>query len=751
MYTSIHITRKNSPELISSVNELLRSTASALIKSLGGIFFLFIFATVIWPEQIAMNTWIVVPATVILLLIAHWLLPRFYLGAITMLLFSLVSAITLTAYLFQQAEFIFLYALLPLVGVVTLGWRSGVAVQVVILGMLYWANNGLLVVPVSTSLNLVVAFGGVIAGLLGWTSMQAVLTVTEWSLYSFKQAQNNLEDARDHRGQLAHVVKELDSANIRLERLNRMLVLARAEAEDAKEARNRFALAISHELRTPLNFIISFSEIMVKTPATYATLTRWPAGLYEDIQEIYRSSQHLMRLVNDVLDLGQIENLRMNLIKEWISLSHIVGEAGSMVKRAFDLKNLELRMEIEPDLPLVFVDRTRIRQVLLNLINNSLRFTDQGSVTLRLSHSETNTLLICVEDTGTGIAAEDIPRIFEDFHQVSKDSWRRREGTGLGIPISKKFIELHGGQMWVESEVGVGTRFYFTIPLTSGNGAVVLMDKERDDQYWNAMKTRAEKGKNILTVSRDPAAGEIIAPYVEGFSLITVPPDSDFVQQVNAMLPHALFLDQNIAEEPRVQEKIRRLPYDLPVICFSFPGNPVHPTDLPDCVHYYLVKPFTNQTLVDSILSLGPDTHYLLVVDDDQAMLNLVIRALRSRLKGKMNKQYQLVPARTGQEALESISRTTPDAILLDVNLPDISGLEILKIAQEKDIPVIFITAHEWPQVFPESEQDALRVQLRRPLSRNELSQLLKNLLEVIKPKYPADLSEIIRPADQSD
>jgi signal transduction histidine kinase/CheY-like chemotaxis protein len=747
MYTSIQITRKNSPEHTASVNELLQTTAQTLIKTLGGVFFAFIFATVFWPEQIAVNTWITVPISMILLVLAYWLLPRNYLAAITLVHISLISSITLAAFLFQQPEILFLYAMLPLMAVVALGWRAGVVIQGVVFGLLYWANHGLIAAPISVALNLVVSFGGIIAGLIGWASMQAVLTVTEWSLYSFKQARKNLDDARSHRGQLAHVVKELDSANIRLERLNRMLVLARAEAEDAKEARNRFALAISHELRTPLNFIISFSEIMVKTPMTYAALTRWPAGLYDDIQEIYRSSKHLMRLVNDVLDLGQIENMRMNLFKEWISLAHVVTEAASMIQRAFDLKNVRLNIEIEPDLPLVFVDRTRIRQVLLNLVSNSLRFTDQGSVTLRLHRHENNTLLVCVEDTGTGIAPEDIPRIFEEFQQVSKESWRRSEGAGLGIPISKRFIELHGGQMWVESEQGKGTRFFFTLPVNVGADSTLWVDKDREDRYWQALKDRAEKGKHILAISADPAAGEIIAPYVEGFSLVTAPPEHDFCAQANTLLPHAVFVEQSIAQTLETQAKINQLPYDLPIISFNFPGNPTHPADLPDCVRYYLVKPFSNQVLVDTILSLGKDIHRLLIVDDDPAMISLVTRALRSRLKSRMDTQYQIAPAATGREALESIHRTPPDAILLDINLPDMNGMEILTEAQQQEIPVIFITAQEWAHVTPDNGFDTLRVQMRRPLTRSELTQVLKGLLEVIHPQYPTDLSALIRPA----
>ncbi|RPJ48439.1 MAG: hypothetical protein EHM21_07670, partial [Chloroflexi bacterium] len=176
-----------------------------------------------------------------------------------------------------------------MLAVVCMGWRMGLVMELAVIGLVYWLNHGLVAAPPSPTLSLVICVGGAVAGLIGWASMQAVLTVTEWALYSFRQADQRLRETRDHRGQLAHVVKELDSANIRLERLNNMLIVARAEAEEAKDARNRFALAISHELRTPLNFIISFSEIMVKSPATYAPLNRWPGGLYDDIQEIYRS------------------------------------------------------------------------------------------------------------------------------------------------------------------------------------------------------------------------------------------------------------------------------------------------------------------------------------------------------------------------------------------------------------------------------------------------------------------------------
>lgn len=744
MFTSIQFTKNIDPAFHATVHDLFQTTSRTLIYTIGAAYLVFLMAAAVWPDELATNAWVIAPVTAVIFWAALRLLPRAYLLAHIILQAGLVGSITLAVVLFQKPEIAFFYALLPLVSVVCLGPKTGSVMELVVAGMVVWMNHGLLAAPPPATFSIIVVVGGIMSGMLGWASMQAVLTVTQWSLYSFQQAQKNLTDARDHQGRLAHVVKELDSANIRLDRLNQMLVMARTEAEEAKNARNRFALAISHELRTPLNFIISFSEIMTKTPETYAPLSRWPASLYDDIQEIYRSSKHLMRLVNDVLDLGQIDNLSLNLIKEWISLSQVISEVTGMVQRAFELKKIDLRVEIEPDLPIVYVDRTRIRQVLLNLVNNSLRHTDQGSVTIHLERYQGDNLLITVEDTGIGIAKEDQSHIFEEFQQVSKDSWRRREGTGLGVPISKRFIELHGGRMWVKSEPGQGTRFFFTIPVTAVGRPAGVVDKDREEKYWQMMKEKAEKGKNILVISPDPAAGEILAPYIDGFTLVTASQADDFSARAAAMLPSAIILDSSVAKDAEVISRLNRLPYDLPIFTFSFPGNLSHPHDLPDCVRYYLVKPFSNQALVDAILSLGSDVHRLLVVDDDPAMITLITRALRSRLKNQTERLYQLEAAPTGTKALERIRENRPDAILLDVSLPDISGLDVLEEAKEKGILVIFITAHEWPQVFPEHESEALRIQMRRPLNRSELPLVLKNLLEVIRPRFPSDISGLV-------
>lgn len=574
-----------------------------------------------------------------------------------------------------------------------------------------------------------------------------------WAYHSTQDALKRLADAQEHRAKLYRAMKDLDEAYVRLERANHMLVLARAEAEEAREARNRFILAVSHELRAPLNFIIGFSELMVNSPATYAPLDQWPPGLYEDIQEIYRSSQHLLHLVNDVLELGQIEAQRMMLIKEWVDPAQLVGEVEALVRSAFARKGLWLRVEVEPGLPMVFVDRTRIRQVLLNLVSNSLRFTERGGVTIHLQRGQ-GALVVCVKDTGPGIAPEDVPKVFEEFRQVGTGSWRRREGTGLGLAISRRFVELHGGRMWLESHVGEGSAFYFSLPLP---GVVQEPSFEADlevaeARYWRYLRQRAEREKTLLAFSTDPLAGEVIARYLEESRVVTVGLPDQVLAKVAELLPHALIVDQATIEEEVARAVMERLPYDLPVIGFRLPGHPVRSAELPPGVSDYLVKPVSRSALAEAIRSLGPGVRALLVVDDDPAMVRFVTLALQGEKGDAFPEEgYQLITAFTGWEALERLRHDRPDAVLLDLALPDLSGWEVLERMQRDPempkVPVILITAHDWPQMLPAGRQRALEVWMRRPLSRQELAVILKGLLGAIRPTYPTVSAGSTQPA----
>jgi signal transduction histidine kinase len=255
--------------------------------------------------------------------------------------------------------------------------------------------------------------------------------------------------------------------------LNRELAAANEKLKEADHLKNEFVATISHELRTPLNSIIGFTKLILnEIDGPLNELQR------VDLTAIYTSGQHLLSLVNDVLDFSKIAAGKMELHKEMLDFREIVVGVMSTTLALVGDKNIELAEEIEEGLPTVYADRVRIRQVILNLMSNAVKFTERGSITLRAKRiteeveldgqRRTMPFILCsVTDTGIGIAERDIPVVFEEFRQLDGSTSRQAEGTGLGLPISRRLVEIHGGRLWVESKVGVGSTFFFTLPANS--------------------------------------------------------------------------------------------------------------------------------------------------------------------------------------------------------------------------------------------------------------------------------------------
>jgi CheY-like chemotaxis protein/anti-sigma regulatory factor (Ser/Thr protein kinase) len=461
---------------------------------------------------------------------------------------------------------------------------------------------------------------------------------------------------------------------------------------------------------------------MVNAPKTYAPLGRWPAGLYDDIQEIYTSSKHLMRLINDILDMGKIDAGQMSLYREKAQIDQIVADVRDMLAGAFERKGISLLVDLPPDLPSVFVDTTRIRQVLINLLNNGLRFTDQGSVSLQVIRQDTH-LLVNVTDTGTGIAPEDLPRVFDEFRQVGEENWRRHAGTGLGLYISRRFVELHGGKMGVESEPGRGTRFYFTIPFVS-----VAAERLVPPEPVKLV------GENPLILLVTPQINDVetLRRLLEGYTIQSVETIDQARERVRDLFPRAIL----VAVEAGSLDP-QSLPYDLPVVSFSIPRASSEMKNL----RAHLVKPVARQTLLNAIHSLGPDVNCLLIVDDDPAMVRFVQQSFRAGTGENAGSNYTLLTVFNGQDALEMLHKHPVDAILLDLELPDINGWEWLKRIQPNEklaqIPVIIVSAQDAHYDSFMSSRNALELTLRRPLSANELGSVIKTVLDNVLPQYP--------------
>jgi signal transduction histidine kinase/CheY-like chemotaxis protein len=712
----------NNPNADSELHELMRSAGQKLILTIAGLYFTgHVIGTMAFPQKLVPGIWEISSYMLILVALSLLLLRRRYLLSQIFWLGGLAGAIVLAFFIFQHAEIIYLLIGIPLMAVVTLGVPGAAIAVLSVLGI---TDILILTNWIPSASAGVVLFGSTAITIFGWSLSSNLLDALEAASYHYSEARRLLAETQNNQVEISRILKDRNQVNYQLERMNEMLKFARAQAEEARENRNRFMLAVSHELRSPLNFIIGFSDLMVNAPETYAPPSGWPPGLFDDIQEIYTSSKHLMRLINDILDMGKIDAGQMSLYREKARLDQIVADVRDMLTGAFEQKGISLSIDLSPDLPPVFIDTTRIRQVFLNLLNNALRFTDQGGVTVQVQKMDTH-LLVSIIDTGTGIAPADLSKVFDEFRQVGEENWRRHAGTGLGLYISRHFVELHGGEMGVESTLGQGTRFFFTLPF---NPPVTEMPLAYQEERTSGGNPR------ILLVTPNPEDTEKLQRSLDGYVLQQVSNVEQAREKAREIFPRAIL----VTDDARSLSPFN-LPYDLPVVTFSISRSV---SSMPN-LHAHLVKPISRQALLQAIQSLGPQVHSLLIVDDDPAMIRFIRQSFRAGGEPDTSDSYTLLSAFSGAEGMEILQKNPVDAILLDLELPDIHGWEwLLRLHSRQDfahLPVIIVSAQDLPQDNFIPGTNALELSLHRPLLMHELGSVVKSILENVLPQYPRE------------
>ena len=435
-----------------------------------------------------------------------------------------------------------------------------------------------------------------------WLSVSNLYNALRWAWQGYDQARRNEELAQQHRGQLARALKALDEAMHRLERANYMLAVARDQAEEARRLKQQFAQNISHELRTPLNLIVGFAELMTESPEYYGQ--ELPPSYQRDLNIIYRSGRHLQSLVNDVLDLARIDVAHMGLALEEVDPGALTQDAVNTAHGLIESHGLSLHTELSSDLPRVKLDPTRIRQVLFNLLNNATRFMDKGSITVRVSRHE-NAVLFAVADTGIGIAQADIARIFDEFQQVDGTTRRSHEGVGLGLTISRRFVEMHGGRIWVESQLGRGSTFYFTVPIA---GATLLDGVLGGVALSGSAPIPASSGEMpaLLAVTRSPSGAALLARSMMGCRTVVVSDLAQAQDVASHLMPQAIVVDQVCTKlTPDGLAEMGRdwgLPR-VPIISCCLPGE--EPLRQGLAVDGYLIKPVTRQSAWDALRRFG--------------------------------------------------------------------------------------------------------------------------------------------------
>ena len=528
-----------------------------------------------------------------------------------------------------------------------------------------------------------------------WVALRFAQTSTQWSWANFDYMRALLEEARTQRLHLKEVQQDLNQANAELARISDRLRAMYRVAEEARRAKEEFVANVSHELRTPLNMIIGFSEIITRNPRLYGR--ELPPQLLADIEVIQRNSKHLASLVDDVLDLSRTEAGRLALVREKVSMREIVEAALTAVMPLFQSKGLSLTMDVPEDLPLVYCDKTRIRQVIINLLSNAGRFTERGGAHV-CARVEDQTMVISVADTGPGIPKEDQERIFEPFEQYDGSISRLYGGSGLGLAISRRFVELHGGKMWVESEPGKGSTFYARLPLD----VLAPLPMREGVRWFNPYQTYEPRTRpsqapqpnvrpRLVVLEPSDTLKRILARHEPEVEVASVHTLEEAIREVSRTPARALLINEALPPEGLEDVSMAaRLPFGTPVIHCFIPEKQEAADHLG--VVAYLLKPVQQEDLFAALDRIPKAVKSILLVDDNPEALQLFGRMLSSG-----ERRYQIYRASSGERALALLRSRRPDVMLLDLIMPGMDGFSVLKQKRQeeaiRDIPVIAISA----------------------------------------------------------
>lgn len=490
-------------------------------------------------------------------------------------------------------------------------------------------------------------------------------------------------------GPCADIVRQL-SAALRGVWLYREAVEGRRLAEEANRLKSRFLSMVSHELRTPLNLITGLSDVLLREGEQ--TESGELKVKQEDVKRIYASAQHLDGLIQDVSDLARSEIDQLKLVREALNMAEVLRTAAMIGEPLAHDKGLVWRAEIPEDLPLVWGDRTRLQQVALNLVNNAVKFTAQGEVTL-VAKAECGNVTVEVRDSGLGIPTEEQQVIFDEFRQSERTTARGYGGLGLGLAICRRLVEMHGGEIGVHSggEVGSGSAFYFTLPT---------MVQQSISSNAHVAWTQAQQ---VLLLVKDPDSGETLRHHLmqQGTDVQMHQVDRPVADlwQLCVGTPEAVVLDLGLASACgwQILKTLKENPatQDVPVLFYTLS----HDQDSSSVLEMgYLTKPVGTAELADILAhqvllhGSGNGTQKrILIVDDEPGTLEMYTQIVEAQLA-----DCQVWQARDGREALDVIQREKPDLVLLDLMMPELDGFGVLEIMQEQEtsrnIPVIVLS-----------------------------------------------------------
>ena len=493
--------------------------------------------------------------------------------------------------------------------------------------------------------------------------------------------------------------------------------------QEMDKLKTQFLANMSHELRTPLNSIIGFSRVILKGidgPLTELQKT--------DLTSIYNSGQHLLGLINNVLDLSKIEAGKMELNFEEVEIGPVIKGVMSTAIALVKDKPVELRQEIPENLPTVWADATRLRQIVLNLVSNACKFTEEGTVNVKAT-AQKEKIIISVSDTGMGIPSHNLEHIFEEFTQVDASTTRKVGGTGLGLPISRHFVEMHRGQIWVNSSPNKGSTFSFAIPIKPSSEQLEAVD--------DTLSTNGSdgQGRTVVAIDDDPGVINLYRRFLEkrDYRIVDVDNNADVVAQVKAHIPFAILLDILMPNKDgwKILKELKRdaLTKDIPVIVCSIIGDKNKGFELGAAD--YLTKPIVESELVSALKHVDEQQKEqlkVLVIDDQADDILLIRRMLEAH-------NYQIIEANNGKEGLNLARTRTPNLIILDLSMPEMDGFAVIDAVKNdertEDIPIVIVSAKEPTQAQHKLLSGQVEVLLHKGIfTENELLEVVGHALE---------------------
>ena len=489
------------------------------------------------------------------------------------------------------------------------------------------------------------------------------------------------------------LMDELRMKNIELEGQTQKTV-------EASDTLKKFIATFSHELRSPLNSIIGFSDLLTTQLDGLP-----PETVRNFMKNINTSGRHLQQIINDILDLSKIEAGKMELHVASYPVSYFEESVMRVLSAALAEKKINLEFRFPPDIEELVVDQTRFKQILINLVSNAVKFSHpEGTVCVSFQRVD-NDLEFSVRDSGIGIPPEDVPGLFRPFKQSASGREMNREGIGLGLAITKKLVDLHGGTIWVQSKAGEGTDFRFRIPMIVDAGSERMVQAgmllEALERQNRSTVEGAEKPL-ALVIEDAQQAGELLRLHIEsaGYRVEIARNGSDAVDMAKRLRPNVITLDLLLPVKDgwQVLKELKRHPLckHIPVIIVSIIDEKSLGFSL-GAVDYF-VKPVSRDDLVQALdrVHILPRSARqkpsVLVIDDDRAATDLIHVILE-------NEGYQVFKAYQGREGVEIATRERPDLIILDLIMPETSGFNVAyqlkQIPATREIPIIILTSME--------------------------------------------------------